>query len=97
MNDFDDFGGCLANSDFQEEDAYYMKQINSNTSLSIPNESNTISGGMAVAVFKNIKDSRFSYDEKMAAIGYVLSMPTYNSIYKNDFRDAVDWLYHQVK
>ena len=57
---------------------------------------NTISGGMAVTIFKNIKDDRFSVEEKLAAVEFVLSMPTYNSIYKDDFRDAVEWLYNEV-
>lgn len=92
MNDFDDFGGCLANFDFQQESNYYSKQSNHKTQSSV----GRVSGSKAIAIFKNIDDDKFSYDEKLSSIGYVLSMPTYNSIYKDDFKNAVEWLYREV-
>lgn len=95
MNDFDDFGGSLANFDFQRETDYYDKQINAQKAASMPTIKK-ISGAKAVTIFKNISDDRFSSEDKLASIGYVLSMPTYNSIYKDDFRNAVEWLYHRL-
>jgi hypothetical protein len=47
-------------------------------------------------LLKNISDGSFSSEDKLASIRYVLSMPTYNSIYKDDFRNAVEWLYRRL-
>lgn len=95
MNDFDDFGGSLANFDFQKETDYYGKQINAQKAKFMP-IIKKISGAKAVTIFKNISDDRFSSEEKLASIEYVLSMPTYNSICKDDFRGAVEWLYYRL-
>lgn len=95
MNDFDDFGGSLANYDFQKETDYYDKQINAQRAAST-HSTKKIGGAKAVTIFKNISDDSFSSEEKLASIRYVLSMPTYNSIYKDDFRNAVEWLYHRL-
>ena len=95
MNDFDDFGGSLANFDFQNETDYYYRHRNVRKATSMP-PIKKISGAKAVTIFKNISDSRFSSEDKLDSIEYVLSMPTYNSIYKDDFRNAVEWLYHRL-
>ena len=95
MNDFDDFGGSLANFYFQNETDYYYRHIYVRKATCMP-AIKKISGAKAVTIFKNISDSRFSSEDKLDSIEYVLSMPTYNSIYKDDFRNAVEWLYHRL-
>lgn len=50
--------------------------------------------GELVAVFENIKSDKYTVDEKLTAIDFVLSMPTYNSIKRKSFRDALDWLWN---
>ena len=52
--------------------------------------------GKAIAIFKNINDSKWTDAEKGAAIYNVLRMPTKNSITKQDMEDVVRYMWDMV-
>ena len=51
--------------------------------------------GYAVAIFKSIKSEAYTVEEKGEAIMTVLKMETDNSIYKRDYKEALDWLFNE--
>lgn len=52
--------------------------------------------GTAVAIFKNLFDSRYSVAEKGAAIRTVIDMETHNSITKCQMLKAMNWMWEQI-
>jgi len=52
--------------------------------------------GTAVAIFKNLFDSRYSIAEKGAAIRTVIDMETHNSITKCQMLVAMNWMWEQL-
>ncbi len=51
-----------------------------------------MNNGKAAAIFKDIENPRFTNDEKRIAIRTVLNFETFNSITKQDFKNALLWL-----
>ena len=49
--------------------------------------------GKAQAVFEQIKNDKYSEDEKLQAIWLVLDMPTHNGITKDTILEAFRWLF----
>ena len=52
--------------------------------------------GTAVAIFKNLFDSRYSIAEKGAAIRTVIDMETHNSITKCQMLVCINWMWEQL-
>lgn len=50
--------------------------------------------GEACAVFRKIKDDKYSVEEKVLAIYIVSNMETHNSITKKEMLEVIDWLLH---
>lgn len=53
--------------------------------------------GEAIAIFKDIKNEKYSANEKNRAIHHVLCMATNNGITKEDYKSALEWLFCQRK
>lgn len=49
-----------------------------------------------MAIFENLFDSRYSVEEKGAAIRTVIDMETHNSITKYQMLKAMNWMWEQI-
>lgn len=49
--------------------------------------------GKATAIFRQIRNEKYSEYEKLVAIKKTLDMPTNNSIKKNEILDAFRWMW----
>ena len=52
--------------------------------------------GTAITIFKNLFDSRYSIEEKGAAIRTVIDMETHNSITKYQMLVCMNWMWEQI-
>lgn len=52
--------------------------------------------GVAIAIFSQIDNKKYSDDEKALAIYEVLQMPTHNSINKATFVRVAKWLFDKA-
>ena len=53
-----------------------------------------MSTGQAIAIVKNIQNDECTDIEKAQAIYVVMNMPTHMSITKDEFINAIKWLWH---
>lgn len=51
--------------------------------------------GLAIAIFKDIENLKWTDDERAMAIFKVLNMETHNSIFKADLLKVLKWLFEQ--
>ena len=54
-----------------------------------------MTNGQAYLIFKDLKNEKYTIEEKGWAMHQILSMETHNSITKQDLLDALMWLWHQ--
>lgn len=54
-----------------------------------------MTNGQAVAIIQDINSDKYTVNEKGLALHQILSMATTNGITKQEFKNALMWLWHQ--